>query len=38
MVTGHIRANERVVYTIVGDVVNQAARLQVKTRDLARRF
>jgi class 3 adenylate cyclase len=34
MVAGHIRANERVVYTIVGDAVNQAARLQVKTRDL----
>ena len=31
---GNIRANERVVYTIVGDAVNQAARLQVKTRDL----
>ena len=34
MVAGNIRANERVVYTIVGDAVNQAARLQVKTRDL----
>src|SRR5262245_20285590 len=34
MVAGHIRANERLVYTIVGDAVNQAARLQVKTRDL----
>jgi class 3 adenylate cyclase len=34
MVAGHIRAHERVVYTIVGDAVNQAARLQVKTRDL----
>jgi class 3 adenylate cyclase len=34
MVAGHIRANERVVYTIVGDAVNQAARLQVKTRDV----
>jgi class 3 adenylate cyclase len=34
MVAGHIRATERVVYTIVGDAVNQAARLQVKTRDL----
>jgi len=34
MVAGHIHANERVVYTIVGDAVNQAARLQVKTRDL----
>jgi adenylate cyclase len=36
MVAGHIRANERVVYTIVGDAVNQAARLQVKTRDLGK--
>jgi adenylate cyclase len=34
MVAGNIRANERVVYTIVGDAVNQAARLQVKTRDV----
>ena len=36
MVAGNIRANERVVYTIVGDAVNQAARLQVKTRDLGK--
>jgi adenylate cyclase len=34
MVAGNILANERVVYTIVGDAVNQAARLQVKTRDV----
>ena len=27
-------AGGRVTYTIVGDAVNQAARLQVKTRDL----
>jgi len=36
MVAGNIRASERVVYTIVGDAVNQAARLQVKTRDLGK--
>ena len=35
MVAGNIRAWERIIYTIVGDAVNQAARLQVKTRDLA---
>ncbi len=34
MIAGNVRARERVVYTIVGDTVNQAARLQVKTRDL----
>jgi adenylate cyclase len=34
MIAGHIGAGERVIYTIVGDAVNQAARLQVKTRDL----
>ena len=36
MIAGNIRAGERLIYTIVGDAVNQAARLQVKTRDLAR--
>jgi adenylate cyclase len=34
MIAGNIRARQRVVYTIVGDAVNQAARLQVKTREL----
>jgi adenylate cyclase len=34
MIAGNIGAGERVIYTIVGDAVNQAARLQVKTRDL----
>ena len=34
MIAGNIGAGERVTYTIVGDAVNQAARLQVKTRDL----
>jgi adenylate cyclase len=34
MIAGNIRARQRVVYTIVGDPVNQAARLQVLTRDL----
>jgi adenylate cyclase len=34
MIAGNIDAGERVIYTIVGDAVNQAARLQVKTRDL----
>jgi len=34
MITGNIRAGDRLIYTIVGDAVNQAARLQVKTRDL----
>lgn len=37
MVAGNIRARQRVVYTIVGDAVNQAARLQVKTRELGAR-
>jgi adenylate cyclase len=36
MIAGNIHAGERVIYTIVGDAVNQAARLQVKTRDLAK--
>jgi len=35
MIAGNIGAGERLIYTIVGDAVNQAARLQVKTRDLA---
>jgi len=34
MIAGNVGAGERVIYTIVGDAVNQAARLQVKTRDL----
>lgn len=34
MIAGNIGAGDRVIYTIVGDAVNQAARLQVKTRDL----
>jgi adenylate cyclase len=34
MIAGNIDAGERIIYTIVGDAVNQAARLQVKTRDL----
>lgn len=34
MVAGNVGATGRVTYTIVGDAVNQAARLQVKTRDL----
>jgi len=38
MIAGNIRGRERVVYTIVGDAVNQAARLQVKTRDLGARI
>lgn len=36
MVAGNVGASGRVTYTIVGDAVNQAARLQVKTRDLGR--
>jgi adenylate cyclase len=36
MIAGHINAGQRVIYTIVGDAVNQAARLQVKTRDLGK--
>jgi adenylate cyclase len=34
MIAGNVRARSRVIYTIVGDAVNQAARLQVKTREL----
>ncbi len=34
MIAGNVGAGDRVIYTIVGDAVNQAARLQVKTRDL----
>jgi adenylate cyclase len=34
MIAGNVGAAGRVTYTIVGDAVNQAARLQVKTRDL----
>jgi len=34
MIAGNIGTAGRVTYTIVGDAVNQAARLQVKTRDL----
>jgi class 3 adenylate cyclase len=36
MIAGNVGSRERVTYTIVGDAVNQAARLQVKTRDLGR--
>jgi class 3 adenylate cyclase len=36
MIAGNIATGERVTYTIVGDAVNQAARLQVKTRDLGK--
>jgi class 3 adenylate cyclase len=36
MIAGNIDAGERIIYTIVGDAVNQAARLQVKTRDLGK--
>ena len=34
MIAGNVGTGGRVTYTIVGDAVNQAARLQVKTRDL----
>ncbi len=34
MIAGNVGAGARVTYTIVGDAVNQAARLQVKTREL----
>ncbi len=34
LIAGNVRARQRVVYTIVGDSVNQAARLQVQTREL----
>jgi adenylate cyclase len=36
MIAGNVRGRSRVIYTIVGDAVNQAARLQVKTRELER--
>ncbi len=35
MVAGNVGTGGRVTYTIVGDAVNQAARLQVLTRDVA---
>jgi adenylate cyclase len=35
MIAGNVRGRSRVIYTIVGDAVNQAARLQVKTREIA---
>jgi len=35
MIAGNVGTGGRVTYTIVGDAVNQAARLQVMTRDLA---
>ena len=34
MIAGNVGTAGRVTYTIVGDAVNQAARLQVKTREL----
>jgi adenylate cyclase len=34
MIAGNVRGRRRLIYTIVGDAVNQAARLQVKTREL----
>jgi adenylate cyclase len=34
MIAGNVRGRHRLIYTIVGDAVNQAARLQVKTREL----
>jgi adenylate cyclase len=34
MLAGNVGSASRVTYTVVGDAVNQAARLQVKTRDL----
>jgi len=34
MIAGNVGTGGRVTYTIVGDAVNQAARLQVKTREL----
>jgi class 3 adenylate cyclase len=33
IIAGHVGTGERVTYTIVGAAVNQAARLQAKTRD-----
>ncbi|MCC6765100.1 MAG: HAMP domain-containing protein [Deltaproteobacteria bacterium] len=35
MIAGNVGTGGRVTYTVVGDAVNQAARLQVMTRDLA---
>ena len=35
MIAGNVGTGGRVTYTIVGDAVNQAARLQVMTRDFA---
>ena len=34
IIAGNVGSSGRVTYTIVGDAVNQAARLQVKTREL----
>jgi adenylate cyclase len=34
MIAGNVGTGGRVTYTIVGDAVNQAARLQVMTREL----
>jgi class 3 adenylate cyclase len=34
MIAGNVGAGGRITYTIVGDAVNQASRLQVKTREL----
>jgi adenylate cyclase len=34
MIAGNVGAGDRLIYTIVGDAVNQAARLQVKTREV----
>lgn len=34
MIAGNVGAGERLIYTIVGDAVNQAARLQLKTREV----
>lgn len=33
MIAGNLGSSSRVTYTVVGDAVNQAARLQVKTRE-----
>jgi adenylate cyclase len=34
MIAGNVGTGGRVTYTVVGDAVNQASRLQVKTRDI----
>jgi adenylate cyclase len=34
MIAGNVGAGARLIYTIVGDAVNQAARLQVQTREV----